>query len=230
MMAGLDPSAAARIVESLDRELERRQARKDEAEDKRWAAECGGDEVIMLAKRLERNRDRHRNKESRASIPTSPEDVECLLEEALENATSLFLLAEMVERDEQGKADEAAGIRRRPKVTHHVRRVAKLVPESPRSKLDPAAPKVVERTGRRRSEPALAMPGTPEAEGRWLRGVVATWNARTHEGMILAADGAEYRLADGVLMRSGLVTLIAGMRAEFRVVGSECDWVRAAWH
>ena len=125
-MAGLDPSAAARIVESLDRELERRQARKDEAEDKRWAAECGGDEVIMLAKRLERNRDRHSNKEPRASVPTSPEDVECLLEEALEDAKSLFLLAEMVEGIEQAKADEAAGIRRRPKVTMHVKSAAKL--------------------------------------------------------------------------------------------------------
>jgi hypothetical protein len=80
----------------------------------------------MLAKRLERNRDRHSNKEPRASVPTSPEDVECLLEEALEDAKSLFLLAEMVEGIEQAKADEAAGIRRRPKVTMHVKSAAKL--------------------------------------------------------------------------------------------------------
>jgi hypothetical protein len=170
---------------------------------------------------LERQWDR-----TKPGASSDPPLDDAVIVELEDRAISFYSMAETLEGLEQAREDEAAGIRRRPKVTH-VRSAAKLLPAAP--KLDPAAPKVVERTGRKGAAP-MVQPGTPEAEGRWLRGVVATWNARTHEGMILAADGAEYRLADGVLMRSGLVTLIAGMRAEFRVVGSECDWVRAAWH
>jgi hypothetical protein len=182
----------------------------------------------LLAKRIARDCDRQSNKPSRELVPTSPEDVECLLEEALEDAKSLFLLAEMVEGIEQAKADEAAGIRRRPKVTMHVKSAAKLLPAAP--KLDPAAPKPAERTGRRRSEPALALPGTPEADGVWKRGQVFSFHPRTWEGSLRASDGIEYPLAAGALMRSGLVTLVPGMLCEFKVVAGEAEQIKAAWH
>jgi hypothetical protein len=102
-----------------------------------------------------------------------------------------------------------------------------FLPAAP--KFDPAAPKPAERTGRR-GAPALAMPGTPEASASWVHGVVATWNPRTHEGLIRAADGAEYPLSDGVLMRSGLVSLIPQMKGEFKIVAGAVDTVKCAWH
>jgi hypothetical protein len=47
-------NAAQKIVDALDAELARRQAKKDAVEDTRCEAEFGGDDVILLAKRLER--------------------------------------------------------------------------------------------------------------------------------------------------------------------------------
>jgi hypothetical protein len=137
--------------------------------------------------------------------------------------------AEMVAKLEARRADVEAGIVRKigpPK--WRVRSVAKMLSDV-KPKLDPAAPRPAERTGRRGGAP-LVQPGAPEAEGRWLRGMVLTWNPRTWEGSVRAADGMEYRLAVGVLARSGLVTLVPGMKAEFKIVANECDQIKAAWH
>jgi hypothetical protein len=67
-------------------------------------------------------------------------------------------------------------------------------------------------------------------DGVWQRGQITRWNPRTHEGMVRAQDGREFPVAAGCLMKSGLVTLVPGMRAEIRILGGECDWIRAAWH
>ena len=223
MGMSLDPSAAARIVASLDAELAKRQTKRDEAEYERWQQEFQGDELIELmifVKQLERQWDRTKPGASLALLD------DAVIAELEDRAISFYSMAETLEGLEQAREDEAAGIRRRPKVTH-VRSVAKLLPVAP--KLDPAAPKVVERTGRKGAAP-MVQPGTPEAEGRWLRGQVLSFNLRDWTGMVRSSDGGEYRLADGVLMRSGLTTLIIGQKCEFRVIGSECDWVKAAWH
>jgi hypothetical protein len=55
-------------------------------------------------------------------------------------------------------------------------------------------------------------PGTPDADAVWLKGTVSHWDPRTWEGAVRAADGTEYKLAVGVLARSGLTTLIVGLR------------------
>jgi hypothetical protein len=221
----LDASAAAKLVSALDAELLRRQAKRDEAQDAAWAEQFAGDELIELmifVKQLERQWDR-----TKPGASLAPLD-DAVIAELEDRAISFYSMAETLEGLEQAREDEAAGIRRRPKVTH-VRSVAKLLPTAPRP--DPAAPKPAERVGRRNgAAPALAMPGTPEADARWVHGVVTTWNPRTHEGMIRAADGSEYRLADGVLMRSGLVSLIPQMKGEFKIVAGEVDTVKAAWH
>ena len=220
----MDASAAQRIVEALDQELARRQTKKDEAEDKQWAEQFAGDELIELmifVKQLERQWDR-----TKPGASSDPPLDDAVIAELEDRAISFYSMAETLEGLEQAREDEAAGIRRRPKVAH-VRSVAKLLPVAP--KLDPAAPKPAERTGRRGAGP-MVQPGTPEADARWVHGVVTTWNPRTHEGMIRAADGAEYPLSDGVLMRSGLVSLIPQMKGEFKIVAGAVDTVKAAWH
>ena len=220
----MDASAAQRIVEALDQELARRQTKKDEAEDERWQQEFQGDELIELmifVKQLERQWDR--TKPGATQVPLDEVEFEKLEDTAI----TLYSMADILDGLEQAAADEAAGIRRRPKVTMHVKSAAKLLPAAP--KLDPAAPKPAERAGRR-GQPGLGLPGTPEADGVWKRGQVLTFKPRDWTGMVRAGDGGEYRLADGVMARSGLTTLIIGQKCEFRIVGGECDWVKAAWH
>jgi hypothetical protein len=64
----------------------------------------------------------------------------------------------------------------------------------------------------------------------WVKGMVVTFNPRTHEGMLRGADGRELPLEGGCLMRSGLVSLIPGQRAEFLVVAGMVNQIKAAWH
>jgi hypothetical protein len=164
----VDASAAQRIVEALDQELARRQTKKDEAEDERWQQEFQGDELIELmifVKQLERQWDR--TKPGATQVPLDEVEFEKLEDTAI----TLYSMADILDGLEQAAADEAAGIRRRPKVTMHVKSAAKLLPAAP--KLDPAAPKPAERAGRR-GQPGLGLPGTPEADGVWKRGQVLT--------------------------------------------------------
>jgi hypothetical protein len=96
-MAGLDQATAAKILQVLDADLARRQVAKDKAENERWEVECGGDELIMMARKMSRDHDRPR-KEPVASAPTSLEDQECLREDLEAVAKSLLSLADLVER------------------------------------------------------------------------------------------------------------------------------------
>jgi hypothetical protein len=109
--------------------------------------------------------------------------------------------------------------------------MAKLFPDA-KPRPGPGAPRPAERTGRRsESTPAPSTGLLPIAEdGVWQRGMVLSFNPRTLEGTVRAKDGKEYRLAAGCLMKSGLVTLVPGMRAELRLLDGECDWIKAAWH
>lgn len=116
-MAGLDPSAAAKLVDVLDREIAKRQARKDAEQDAQWERECA-DDIILLAKRLSRGWDRLQQDPGRPRCPSpmSPEDVECMLEETLDYAKALFSIAEGVELEEQRKEIEPSGAPRRKPV------------------------------------------------------------------------------------------------------------------
>jgi hypothetical protein len=221
-MPGMDPAAIERLVSALDAELARRKTKRDAAEDARWQAEFQ-DDVILFAKRLERWWGRRKP----GSKPAQPLDRDSLAA-AEDEIIQPIEIAEMVERAEQRREDEAAGIvRRRPKPKLPARSVAKLLADA-KPRPDPAAPRPAERTGRRGE--ALVQPGAPEADGVWQKGMVLSFNPRTLEGTVRAKDGKEYPLAAGCLMKSGLVTLVPGMRAEVRLLGGECDWVRAAWH
>jgi hypothetical protein len=71
-----------------------------------WAAECGNDDIIMIARRLSRAWDRPR---PQVQVPTSPDDVECLIEQVEGYAKTLLTLAAAVERQERFKAAEEAG-------------------------------------------------------------------------------------------------------------------------
>jgi hypothetical protein len=102
----LDESAAAKISASLRAELQRRQAKKDEVEDAAWEREFGSD-AIMMAKRLARSWDRPDR--GPPLVPSTSEDVECLIEELTDYAKSLFSLAEAVERVERYKEPVASG-------------------------------------------------------------------------------------------------------------------------
>jgi hypothetical protein len=216
------PAAAQKIVDALDAELAKRRSRRDAVQDADWSAQFAGDEVILFAKRLERDWDRRQP----GSEPLAPLG-RGARERAEDEVIHLMEIATMVERAERRREDEAAGIRRRPVVKIHVRSEARLLPESPRPKLDPAAPRVVERTGRRGATPMVH----PEEDAPvWTRGQVLTFNPRNWTGSVRSADGLEYKIADGTLARSGLMTLVVGMRCECRIVGAEVDLIRAAWH
>src|SRR5215467_6932651 len=119
-MPGLDPGAIEKIVASLDAEISRRRARRDEAEDARWAAESDGDELILFAKRLARDWDRS-NKESQTPVLRTRDEIERAEDEIIQ----LMEIARIVESFEQRKEDAAAGIPRRAVVKVHVRSLAK---------------------------------------------------------------------------------------------------------
>jgi hypothetical protein len=223
-MPGLDPAAIDRIVSALDLELAKRRTRRDEAEDQRWAIEFGGDEVILFAKRLERQFDRRK-----PGAKVSPPDRDAV-ERVEQEVVELVDLAGHIELLERRREDLANGVvERRPKPTMRVKSMAKLLPQAPRR--DPSAPKPAERSGRRGEGLPAMVTGQPIVEDPiWLKGQILTWNPRTHQGSVRSQDGREYPLAAGILMRSGLTTLIVEQKCEFRAVGSEADMVRAAWH
>jgi hypothetical protein len=107
----MDAAAAAKLVSALDVEMAKRQSRRDAVEDAAWAAEFSGDEIVLLAKRLEPRWDRLQSKprSPRPAVASmSVEDRECALEAALDYAKQLFSLAGAIERDEARKEDEAA--------------------------------------------------------------------------------------------------------------------------
>jgi hypothetical protein len=222
-MPSLDPVALAKIVSSLDAELAKRRTRRDAAEDAQWAEQFACDEIVIFAKRLARDFDRRK---PGAVQPLDREAVERLEQEIVE----LMDIATMIHILNCRQEDLANGVvERRPKPKLHVKSLAKLQPEPPRR--DPSAPKPAERSRRRgESAPPMSM-GQPIAEdGVWLRGQILTWNPREHIGSVRAQDGREFVLAAGILMRSGLTTLIVGQKCQFRAVGSEADIVKAAWH
>jgi hypothetical protein len=220
-MPGLDQAAIDKLVAGLDNYIAQRQSKKDSAENAAWAEQFDNDAVILFALQLQREYDR------RKPGAVQPRDREAL--EAAENeVVELVNLAQMIHILERRREDEANGVvERRPKPKLHVKSMAKLLPEA-KQRLDPGAAKP-ERTGGRRGGEALVMPAAPEDEGVWLKGQIMSWSPRTWEGSVRAANGKEYKLATGVLARSGLTSLVVGMRCEFRVMGGECDWIRAAW-
>jgi hypothetical protein len=226
-MASLDPVASQKLLElvaGMDAEIARRRVKKDAAEDAAWLAEFQ-DEVILFAKRLERQFDRRK---PGAVLPRDRDALQAMEDEIVE----LTDIATHIEILERMREDRENGVeRRRFKPAIRVKSMARLLPEA-KQRLDPGAAKP-ERTGGRRGEsapPAMSM-GQPIAEdGVWLRGQVLTWNPRDHIGSVRAQDGREFVLAAGILMRSGLTTLIVGQKCQFHAVGSEADVVKAAWH
>jgi hypothetical protein len=102
----MDPTAAARIIESLDLELARRQAKRDAVQDAAWAEEFEGDEVILTAKRLDRAWDR----KQRLPFFELLGDAEGDVVSAADFAKQLFAIATVVDREEDRREDEAAGV------------------------------------------------------------------------------------------------------------------------
>jgi hypothetical protein len=136
--------------------------------------------------------------------------------------------ARLLSLREAALADAEAGIRRRPYKPPMVRSANKpAAPVGP--KPDPSAPKVAERTGRRGAAP-LVVPGSPEEDAFWVKAMVLRFNPRDYTGAVRIDNGKEFPLGSAVLMRSGLVTLIVGMRCECRITGGEVEIVKSAWH
>jgi hypothetical protein len=229
----MDDATAQKLVDSLDRELERRRRVREAQEEARWRAESDDDPVFFARHYLDRlvGRIGAKSAEEAAELVLASVDDDAdreRLERVEELAEWFRATAEMVEKLEARDADVAAGIvRRRPVPKIRVRSEAKLLLESPRPKLDPAAPRVVERTGRRGAAPMVQR---DEDVPVWKRAQILTWNMRDWTGTVRSVDGLEYKIADGTLARSGLMTLVVGMRCECRIVGAEVDLIRAAWH
>jgi hypothetical protein len=231
----MDAATAQKLIDALDVELERRRKKRHAALLAQWLEEP--DYRVLYGACCSLQDQYEVNGSFPPDVLSEPVDAdeaiwreeflaahggrEGLIEEIGE--TALVLMG----RD-QGL--ENAKNRIRPSYANRVRvrSMAKLLPDA-KLRPAPAAPRPAERTGRRGEAP-LVQPGTPEAEGRWLRGMVLTWNPRTWEGSVRAADGMEYRFAVGVLARSGMVTLVPGMKAEFKIVANECNQIKAAWH
>jgi hypothetical protein len=231
----MTPEVAAKIVASLDAELARRRQKRDAEEEQRWRDESDNDPVYYGRRYLDRllGRVGAESAEEAAEIvmASAGDDADrATLERVEEFVEQIRGIAEMVERLEAHRADVEAGIvRKAGKPMLRVKSMAKLLADVKRP--DPSAPKPAERTGRRRSEAEPAMSGLPISEdGVWQKGMVLSFNPRTLEGSVRASDGKEYSLAAGCLMKSGLVTLVPGMRAELRLMGGECDWIKAVWH
>jgi hypothetical protein len=230
----MTPEKATELVAALDAYIAQRRKRRDREEEQRWREEIDDDPVVFARRYLDRlvGRVGGKSPEDAAEIVLSSVDDDAdreKLERVEELAEWIRATAEMVEKLEARQADVAAGIVRKigpPK--WRVRSVAKLLSDV-KPKLDPAAPRPAERTGRR-GEAQLVQPNTPQTEAIWLRGQVLTWNPRTWLGSVRVSDGREIPLAVGVLARSGLTTLVVGMKCECRVIAGECDWIKAAWH
>jgi hypothetical protein len=231
----MDASTAEKVVSALDAELARRRQKRDAEEEQRWRDESDNDPVYYGRRYLDRllGRIGAESPEEAAVIvmASAGDDADrATLERVEEFVEQIRGIAEMVERLEAHRADVEAGIvRKAGNPMLRVKSMAKLLADT-KPRPDPAVPKV-ERSGRRRSEAEPAMSGLPISEdGVWQKGMVLSFNPRTLEGAVRASDGKEYSLAAGCLMKSGLVTLVPGMRAELRLMGGECDWIKAVWH
>jgi cold shock CspA family protein len=114
---------------------------------------------------------------------------------------------------EKAKADEAAGIVRRPRPTMRVRSVNRLIESKPM--LDPAAPRQ-ERIGRRREPPVSS--GAPPENGMTHHGVVVRFDQRSMLGTILeVGSGAEIEIAPGAVQWAQLTNLFPQQWVQFRI-------------
>jgi hypothetical protein len=228
----MDAAAAQKLVDALDAELARRRQKRDAEEEQRWRDESDNDPVYYGRRYLDRllGRIGAESPEEAAAIvmASAGDDADrAKLERVEQLAEWIRATADMVTRLEARREDvEACIVRKMGPPKLRVRSMAKLLSDvKPRP--DPAAPQP-----RRRGESAQARSpeGAGVLDGVWQRGQITRWNPRTHEGKVRCADGREYPVAAGCLMKFGLVTLVPGMRAEIRLLGGECDCIRAAWH
>jgi hypothetical protein len=239
-MPQIDAASAARIVASLDAELAKRQSKRDAAEDRRWADE-GLDDVILLARRLARHWDRHRAKPKTRPLAAVPEDLEFALEEALEQAKSLYALAEAVERAERLREIEASGApRRRPVVIGpRVRAAAPSAKAKPTvdilAKCDgpTSAPRKSRTEIWREQQQAQAAarqgmlprpetrPAPPETALGWFRGVVDRFDQQAKSGVVKFVGMAgitESAFGPDVALRSGHANFFPGEKVDCRLV------------
>jgi hypothetical protein len=172
----VDP-VLARIVAACDAGLADKRARRDEAEEAQWAAECSGDEIIILARRLERAWDRGQKEKPRGF--DTPEDAEIAAEEAQEYAETLFALAQAIERSEGYRAAEAAGFPHRKAIIRgpRVRNVAASQRDSkpadgePAKKLTRTEQWLLQQEARQGPMPQRPAPVVPQpADMGWHRG------------------------------------------------------------
>jgi hypothetical protein len=231
----MDAATAQKIVSALDAELGRRRQRRNALHLAQWLEEeehdYGALEVACrsVLARLERGD----VLPDVLSEPVDPDEairreeflaahggIEGLIDEIAESARIL-------KGRDQGLENAKNGIRPSYANRVRVRSMARLLADV-KPKLDPSAPRPAERTGRRGEAPVEA--SGPPIDGVWQLGMIQSFNPRTHQGSVRGRDGTEYPLGPMVLMNSGLVTLVIGMRCQFRVIAGEVEIIKSAWH
>lgn len=238
----MDQQSAAKLVSALDAEIARRLSRKDAAQDAAWEKELAGDEIVLMARRMARDWDRQQ-KAPRPSVPMSLEDRECMLEETLDYARSLFSLAAAIDQDERRPEAEAAGTlrRTRPVILGGPRiRAAAPAGNDPivvdvlaKSDGPGKAPRKsrteiwreqqeAERAARQQMLPLRpAPPVLQQTELGWHRGSIVQFDQQAKSGVVRfsgAAGFTEAAFGPDVALRSGHVNFFPGETVDCRLL------------
>ncbi len=215
----LDPNDITKLFDALATRKAEFQAERDAAQDAEWAADCGNDPIIMMARRLARAWDRRPT--GPVQVPETAEDVEVLQEQKLDYAKTLFSLAEAVGREERRKEMEEAGTlqRQRPVVTgpricrsyggNQADVMAKTGGDGkPTRKLTRTEVFQQQEQAGAASQLAHLLPPTAgrDSGGAWRNGDVVRFDSRTRDGVV-AVGGLQLTFVAAETVRSGVTTL-----------------------
>lgn len=213
-------TAAVKAAAALEAELSRRQAVRDEAEDIRWAQEVGNDELILLARRFSRSWDRTGPP---PVVPTSPEDIEVLVEQMTELAKSLFTLASAVESAEEAESagelrpQRASGSRPRP-AGHQAQGGGNGAGKGKKLSRTEAARAKAEADAAVRQALLPQAPVVLEQQENVIQiGTVVRYDSRSMSGLV-RVDGVELPFPTSAMIKSGIVTLSPGQEIECKIV------------
>lgn len=234
----MDPQSAARLVDALDKELSRRRARKDAAEDAQWLAELGDDPVALCALKLGRSVDRLATRLGESPSPewlAMSEMEQDLQRRGLEElADNVSRLATMAERQCDREEDEAGGIVHRARSVGGPRSPHLLLKE-PKPKGDNAngkKPKIsrteqarmaaeAELLAREALRRAAPPPEQQAVEETIIKiGTVQRYESRSMSGVVAFGGGPgrlELPFGGSAIMRSGITTLSPGQSIECQI-------------